>query len=216
MNQNAVAVPSTQSGLVKHDMSVFEGLTKTGDYLDRLQLMTSASDCVKEGNFPANHYALIRDSKMTDLGDEVYAAVLALRPTAKAIGEQIIQSFTPDSELFKDLVAKAEANPTGYIYGPEFLLFVSGANKFCTFMCGSKTARRASQDLIDLVGYTATLSSQLIKGKKHKWVGPQFLECSTVFELPSEEEIEKQRNKFLNEPDSKVEAVEEADTGRER
>lgn len=213
---NQVAVPETQSGLTKHGMEVFDKLMSSGDYLDRMQLMTSASDCVKEGKFPANHYALIRDNNMTDVGEEVYVAVLAMRPTAKAIGEQVIQSFDPESELFQDLVSKAEEFPTGYIYGPEFLLWVDGANKFCTFMCGSKTARRAAPALAAQLGKTATLSSQLIKGSKHKWVGPQFFECSTVFEIPSEEEIEKQRQKFLNESDSKVEAVEEADTGRER
>ena len=48
------------SGVQKYDDDTFKEVVTSGGYLARLQLMTSQSNKCKSGDFPINHYALVR------------------------------------------------------------------------------------------------------------------------------------------------------------
>ena len=58
----------------KYSDDVFDDLASS--FLPQLRLMTASSDVCKSGEFPINHYALIRGSNREDLGTEVDVWVL--------------------------------------------------------------------------------------------------------------------------------------------
>ena len=204
--------------LVKHDVSVFKDITKSGDYLPRIQLMTSASDKCKDGSFPINHYALVKDQAFKDVGDAVDVLVLTWRPKALEIGEEVISVFDPKHPEFMRIQEKSSQPNSGCMFGPEFLLYIPSQKEFATFFCGSKSARREAPILESLVTKPATLKSRLIDNKKYKWQAPAVVPCSTPFELPTMESIKDVVSKFNNPPVTSVEIAEEGDgaAGRTR
>lgn len=196
----------------------FDRMTKSGDYLDRLQLFTSQTEACKKKKISTDHWGIVSGSgNPEDLGEEVDVFVCAWRPAAKIIGDEILQFFNPDSPEFKQVEEKAATEPLGYMSGPEFLLFVPSVNKFATLMCANKTFKKSSADLAKLLGKAATFRSKLIEGKKYTWTGPEFLECNTPFKMPDSGIIEEMKQKFLNEKSSEVKQVTEEETStRER
>ena len=81
-NKDLITLPEGGEIAVPDD-DVFKAATKSGDYLPRLQLLTSNSEIVKDGKFPMNHFAIVRDQNNQDIGESVDVLVVAWR--AKAI-----------------------------------------------------------------------------------------------------------------------------------
>lgn len=207
---NDLALPNTQ----KHDLSVFSEITKSGDYLPRLQLMTAASDKCKSGEFPINHYALIRDQAFQDLGTSVDTLIVAWRPKALEIGEEVISVYDHKSPEFARIATKSAEPNSGCMFGPEFLVYVPAIKDFATLFCGGKSTRREAQNINALLTKPATLKSRLVETKKYKWQTMAVTSCSTPFDLPDIEKLKQVVEKFNNPPQSTVEVA--ADEGEER
>ena len=178
-----------EAGLAKPD-SDFAAVS--GDnYLPRIQLMTSSSDKCKRGEFPINHYALISGQNYTDLSKE--ADVMVLSWHAKAMdmsGDEILVSFDPATELFKDIQHKADhTKDSGCMYGPEYLVYVPSLTKYASFFMGSKSARRESNNMHAQLELPATLKSQLVEWKTYSWQAPIVTSCSTKFDIPARESL---------------------------
>jgi len=213
--ENALIPAEIAGGLAKYDDSVFKETTKSGDYLPRLQLMTSASEKCKSGEFPINHYALIRDQNFDDLGEAIDLLVVTWRPKALEIGEEVVSVFDPEHAEFKRIQDKSSEADSGCMYGPEYLMYIPAKKMFATFFCGSKSARREAPNIQNKLGQAATLKAKKIETKKYTWFAPSCTICSTPFEAPDTEELKKAVEKFNNPPATSVEVVEEDKEGGE-
>lgn len=212
INTDNAAITASQSG---GDLTEFAKVTQSGTYLPRLQLMSSNSDKCKAGDFPINHYALVRDQTFIDLGVDVDILIIAWRPKALDIGgEELVTSFDQASATFKDIQERSQAPNSGCMYGPEFLVYIPAQEAYATFFMGSKSSRREAPNVIAKLQGSGTLTSKLVETKRFKWQTPIIKGCSTPFDIPEAEDVQEQVDKFLNPKSSELEVAE--DTGGEQ
>lgn len=223
MSNDLTKIDSALGDLVpKGSSEVLAQVAKTGDYLGYIKLMTSRSNEVESGEFPANHYAFIMDQKLEDVGEEVDCLFFDFRARAMHMdGEDIIVSYDMNDDMFQKIQHDADNIPNNAndMYGPEFLLWIPSLKRFVTFWCASKSARRIAKN--DIAQYcklqggagAATLTSKVIKTAKYTWRAPDIKPCNTPFDLPEPEEIRKVVTEFQNPPKSEVD---KADEVRER
>ena len=204
-----ITLPKVESAVVPFDDEAFDKSTKTGDWLPRLQLMTSASEVCKSGEFPINHFALVRDQTNKDLGDSATILVIAWRPKAIEMGEEIISIYDPKDPEFERIQTKSGEKDSRCMYGPEFLVYNPEAESFATFFMGSKSMRREAPALRNLLQKAAVLKPHKIANAKYTWYSAKVEPCTTLFDLPDSDEIEEQYNKFINPPKKTVERVTE-------
>ena len=207
-SKELITLPKADVPDVQRD-EMFKKTTQSGDYLPRLQLMTSNSEIVKDGKFPMNHYALVRDQNFTDLGLEVDVLLIEWRPKAIEIDEQILAVYDPDDAEFQRIQEESLKKDTGCMYGPEFLIWIPKAEAFATFFMGSKSSRREAGNVRALLKRAGTLKSKKISTSQYTWYSPIIEKCASVFDIPDDEEILEQWNKFTNPPVSEVERAPE-------
>lgn len=217
---------TTENALIPVDeskygsMEVFENMS-SASYLSRIQLFGANSAPVQEGKFPMAHYGLVlQKDSIIDLGTSFDALIVGRRPKAMkvgAAGEKPISYYNPEDQNFIKVQQDSEIQNSGCMFGPEFLLYLPAQKKFALNFMSSKTARRASKDVHPLLGKWATFSAKLIVTSKYRWHGPTCTMCSTPYDIPSDQELNKQKLAFNNPPDE-VEEVEEtvADDARAR
>jgi len=186
---------------------------KTSDFLPRLQLMTSNSEKCKKGEFPVNNYALVEGSAFKDVGKTVDAIVFAWRPKALEIDDEIITIYKIEDSEFERIKDRADnEKDSGCMWGFEFLLWLGELQKFCTFFCGSKSARKEAPNVKSHMNGAITLRSKLIETKKYSWQGIDVVSCSTPMPMPTKVALEAELDKFNNPPKPDSEKVQ--DEGR--
>jgi hypothetical protein len=174
--------------------------TKSGDWLPRLQLMTSNSKLCKSGKFPVNHYAVIDSSTTKDMGVEVDVLVIAWRPKALEMGEMVISVFDTKSSEFLRIQEKAGQKDSGCMSGVEFLIWIPASKMFVTFFMGTKTSKRDAPALVARLKMAATLKSKEITSPKYSWFTPVIAPCSTPMDPPDMEDLAAELDKFNNPP----------------
>lgn len=207
------AITAPQSG---GDIEAFAKTVQSGDYLPRLQLMSSNSDKCKTGDFPINHYAMVRDQTFIDLGNDVDVLVIAWRPKALEIGEELVTSFDQESKTFKDIEERSATPNSGCMYGPEFLMWIPAQSAFATFFMGSKSSRKEAPNVHAKLQNSGTLSSKLVETKRYKWQTPIMKGCSTPFNMPDQEAMQAEVDKFLNPKETDLEVAEDSGESRAR
>lgn len=195
----------------KYNEEDFSLATKTGDWLPRLQLMTANSDKTKLGEFPMNHYALINGQNYRDVGPAVDILIIAWRPKAIEMGDEVITVFDPRHPEFVRIQEKSGEQNSGCMYGPEFLVYVPSAKEFATFFMGSKSSRREAPGVKARMLKAGTLKSHVVKTAKYTWQVPSCTPCTTPFEVPDADEVKEQADKFLNPPASTIEKASESE-----
>jgi len=215
MSDEKALIPVEDLGVQKYDDEAFDSVA-AGEYMARVQLMTSNSRPCKDGEFPVNHYALIKGKSNIDLSAEVNCLVIAWRPKALRMGDEFMAVFDVKSPEFAKIEQESGESDSGCMYGPEFLLYIPSEKEFATFFMGSKSARNESPNLKALIGKAAVLGAQKISNKKYSWVAPQVVPCTTPFDIPDIEEIKEVAEKFNNPPEPSVETVDNAATERAR
>ena len=198
-----------------NEKSFTDLVTATG-YLPRLQLQTANSKPCKAGTFPVNHYAIVKDKTLRDIGLTVDVLIIAWRPKALEMGEAVIAAYDPEDAEFKRIAEKSEIKDSGCMYGPEFLVWVPALSQFALFYMGNKSARRESPNMVARLYKGATLKSKHIETKQYDWYAPCVTPCTTPFEVPSKEDIAEQVEKFNNPPKTEVETATEEDETKER
>lgn len=200
------------------DDKTFAGVSSGGGFLPRLQLFGATSNLCKEGKIGMGNYGLVRSKdSVEDLTKEVNVLVLAWRPKALEIGaDEIISIFNPNNDEFKRIAAKSEESDSGCMFGPEFLVYIPAVESYATFFMSSKSSRREAPSLKALMGKAATIRSKLVKTKKYMWHAPDITMCSQQFEIPAQEVLVEQINRFNNPPETESEAAptDEADRAR--
>lgn len=219
--ENQLMVPEEVRGLKKYDDDTFEKLSGKG-FLPRIQLMTDASNLVKTKKFPADHYGLFQSKDPEDIGAEIDVLIIEWRPKAlDTSGENPITSFDPEEDLFGQIQHKADnVKDSGCMYGQEFLIWLLDKKCYATLFLGSKSARVEARQVKARQYKIATLTSQVIEGKKYTWTAMKCVDCVTHHEVPKDAEwkaemIEMVKD-FVNPPATEVEMAPEEDAGRER
>jgi hypothetical protein len=213
-----------EGAVQKYDESVIDAISAGHKYLPRLQLMIANSGPCKKNKFPINHYALIRDQNMHDLGESIDVIVVAVRPKALDLsGDEVVSVFDPKLDAknnptgeFARIQDKAAEKDSQCMFGPEYLMYISSIGQFATFFMGSKSARRESPNLKALLRQAATLKSKLIQTKRYEYFSPAVLPCSTPLDPPNTDDLIEQVNKFNNPPEREVELVEDDAEGPAR
>lgn len=212
--ENDLVKVTGNTSIKTFDEKVFDKVATGSGFMPRVQLMTSASEKCKSGEFPINHFALIRDQNFVDLGGEMEAVVLSWRPKAMEIGEAVITVYDTDDAEFSRIQEKAGEANSGCMYGPEFLLWIPNQG-YATFFCGSKTTRRESPLIRDRIGKGVRLKPKKIETAKYTWYGVEASPAASIAgPMPEEGEMGTKITAFVNPPKSEVEAA--TPDGRER
>jgi len=200
----------------KYSEDDWDATATSASFLPRIQLMTSSTALCKSGKFPINHYAVVRDQKFDDLGENVDVLVIAWRPKALETGDAIISVYDPSDAEFQRIQDRSlNVKNSGCMFGPEFLVWIPKAKIFGTFFMGTKSSRREAGNAKSRLKAAATLGSQFCKNKEYEWYAPEVSACSTPFDMPERASLVEAIEKFNNPPKNEVETVTE-DEGRAR
>ena len=220
-------VPATVDELGKmfmvRDEKEFDKVASSATWLARLQLMTANAKQCKSGQFPINHFALVRGNALEDLGQEVDAFIISWRPKAlDTSGDGASSAHDPDSPEFKRIEAVADSGipNNGCMHGPEFCVWLPKQQTLATFFWGSKSARIESQLTMSIVknpslsNWVTFIPNEIPSKKWGNWWIPTARACSTNYPLPAINSIKEQLDRFNNPPKVQREEVSD-DTGGE-
>lgn len=196
----------------------FAQVSSSSEYLPRLQICGSSTDIAKEGKIKIGHIALIKTKdSFIDLGEQVMALVIAYRPKALQLGDEIVACYNPKSELFAKIKSQSDVQDSGCMFGPEYLIWIPEIKQFATFYLSSKTARNEALNMQTNIRRAVSIRSKLITGKKYKWHGPSISGSTEVIEdMPSGDLLKEIHDKFVNPPEKEVELAESTTEDRAR
>ena len=197
--------------MAENEVALISGLTpaisekevqeeiKSGDWLSRIQIIDPKSSFAMEGKVGQGNFALVHSKdEADDLTNEIDCIIMDVRWKALDISnsEEIINVYDKEADEFKRIQSESEIKDSGCMWGMEFLIWIASVGKYATYFCSSKTARRESKNIHRLIGYPATLRTELIKTKKYSWFGPKVVSCTTPFDVPPKEELVAEVEKF--------------------
>lgn len=214
MTESTMAVFKTKA-VATTNSEDFDALA-SGSGLPRLSLLTSASQEVKDGDFPANTYGLKMGEMLHALGKNIDIVVCAYRLTAIDTSEGYCCSHDFSSDLFKDIIERAD-QPNSYgngcMYGQEFLVWVPEHKTFATLLCGSKTSRNMAGGIKSLVGEVAAFGSKKFENKKFSWFGMTCAPSNAaITNTPDEEAYAATLEAFANDKGVERELAEQEET----
>ncbi len=207
-----------QNSIQKFDDSSFNIVSKSADYLCRVQLNTAKSKLFLENKAERGHYLyIVRDDQFKDLGKEMDCLPLCWRPKALDMNSNPpVSIYDVNSAAFKTIAAKAAVSNSMCAYGPEFLVWLPTIKTFASFFMGSQTARGDSKDVRARLLKPSTLTHRICKNKKGQtWETPIVKPCSTPFDGPEEAALREAIDKFNNEASAPAPVPADAPT-RER
>lgn len=207
LEEKALAVIDLSQVPDKYDENIYKKLSQATTYLPRLQLFSNKSDAVTNSLIEGNHYGLVVNKKITDLGREVKVFIIARRPKAMDLSnkEAIVNSYKPDSDIFQSIIDRSEIKDSGCMYGIEYLIWIPSQKEYCTLFLGSKSGRGESSLFSEQLGKAATLKSRTASNKKFVWQMATCSPCSESIELPTDqEEFNKTIQSFINPPDAEL------------
>jgi hypothetical protein len=122
-------------------------------YLPRIQLTDSNSKMCKEKGVRAGTYLFVRSNdSYDDLTNSFDCIIFARRAKAVRMSQAgIFSFFDPTNDEFKKIVDESEIRDSGCFFGPEYLLWIKANKAWATMLCGSKTARRSSTDINNIL-----------------------------------------------------------------
>jgi hypothetical protein len=182
-------------------------MSSGGGFLPRVQFLSGNSDKVKKKEFPMDHFAFILGkNKYEDLGEEFDCLVVAMRPKALDTSDPdgIITCHDPKLEdkkftgTFADIADRAGKKDSGCMFGPEYLLWIPAKAAFATMFFCNPSLRNEAPNMQAKLGNAATIGYQYIDTGKFQYNSPAIKDCTTVFDLPTQEAVNDECQKFLN------------------
>lgn len=190
----------------------FKGIANSTKYLPRIQIFGGNSKLVNQKKISSGHYGLVTaKDTVINLGEQFDCLPVNVRPKAMDLSKKpVISVFDSKSEMFSTIKAASTVKGSKCMFGPEFLVWIPAEHRFGTMFFGNPTMRRCAPEMKDLIGYATTCQIQFIETEEYSWHGPVIVQCSTPFDLPSDQEIQEQNELFLaKEP--VIETVEDED-----
>lgn len=185
--QNDIVAQNSGGELAPFDANVFQGLTRSDYRVAIMVLGHPLSKPVVEGKIkPGELYLWGQDRPFSSAsvdGSQVVddLVLVAWRPHAWKMGGAgpEVESFDPNDPVFRDIVAKYNANPRnqeGYAFGPEIMFYHQPTNSWLRYFF-NKTARSAAPDPTQPsnIGAFFRFSSKLSQPNKknQRWWQPQ-------------------------------------------
>lgn len=217
--------------------NVFLGLSKSSEYLERLQLYTKGK-AIDQGLIAPGHYGIPHsDDNIEDLGTEI--DILPLVARAKALDmrdkDAIITNYDPTSEQFREIEATGKTANSGCMFGLTFLIFERSTGKFYELFCGTKSMRNECGKIAPFLPLSEATAEALEAkmGKPYKahgplpctlkakyvtkgdwgWHVPVCLQCSEPFSnLPPIESLTAEIEGFMALKNTEIEKAEETNT----
>jgi hypothetical protein len=175
-----------------------------GSFLPRLQLFTASSNEVKEGKIGVAVYGVVKGEEISEVGKLVPVVPIAWRSKAMNLKSDPPQAYhNQKSPEFQDFMKRASDPNSGYVFGPEFLLWMGPEHGFVTMFFMSKTARNAAPDLRALLPgadgrlRVAVLGAKLIENDDYKWHAPTIMPSAQNIQLPDNDQLEMTTRTFL-------------------
>ena len=205
---------NTDVAVQAEEDAIFKQLASSGSYLPRFQFYSSSSEIVKSGEFPQNHYGLVKGKDdVTDLGKDVEVVPVAVR--AKALDLRtgdVLSYFDFKSEQFQTVLALSDVKDSKCMAGTEFLFWIPSESEFCTFFAYNKSSKQEAGKLRAMINKPVTMKSVFVKRPENSFQAIKAIESSLVPEnLPEQELLDKTVAKFKNPTDSAASAVTGAD-----
>lgn len=183
----------------------FQGVAgNRGSFLPRLQLFTASSDEVKEGKIGVAVYGVVKGEDLIEVGKLVPVVPVAWRAKAMNLKADPPQAYhNQKSPEFIDFQKRSADSNSGYVFGPEFLLWMGDPHGFVTMFFMNKTARNSAPDLRALLPgadgrlRVAVMGAKLIENDDYKWHGPTIMPSSQTLQLPPDDLLEMTVRTFL-------------------
>jgi len=212
-------------------------LTKSNEYLNRVQLYTKGA-AIDKGLIPPGHYGVPDgDDNIKGLGVEIDILPLCCRPKALDLRDKdtIVTNYDPTSDTFKTIKELGSTQNSGCMYGLTFLIFERSTGQFYELFCGTKSMRTESNKIADFLSLTekdaayleekkgihtdphgplpCTLKAKYVTKHNYGWHVPVCVKCSTPFSnLPPIDRIQAEVEKFMGLKNTEIEKVEETST----
>jgi hypothetical protein len=210
-------------------------LTRSGEFLDRIQLYTKGGAIDKDLIRPGHYGVPSGDDSIRDLGVEIDILPLCCRPKALDLRDKdaIVTNYDPTTEVFKTVKELGSTQNSGCMYGLTFLVFERSTGRFCELFCGTKSMRTESNKIVNFLplpedaarqleektgvhvephgSLACTLKAKYVTKRNYGWHVPVCVQCSTPFtNLPPIDRVRAEIEKFMSLADTTVEKVEEA------
>lgn len=205
MSESLIKVP--QAALATQSDDIMAAMASGGGFLPRIQFLSGNSEKVKKKEFPMDHFAFITGkNKYDDLGEEFECLVVAMRPKALDTSDPdgIVTCYEPRlvdkkfSGIFADIADRSGDKDSGCMYGPEYLLWIPAKSSFATMFFCNPSLRNESPNIQAKLGKAATVGYQYIDTGKYQYNSPEVKDCTTVFDLPTQDQVDEVSSKFLN------------------
>jgi hypothetical protein len=166
---------------------------KGKNFLPRIEFKSASATVCKEKKFKIDHYALVRDNQLYDMGENFTAIILSYRYKAIDFREKgkVKVSYEPESTEFKTIVKDADSAPqgqmSGCMYGAEFLLAVKrpdGVIELATLLCGSTSWKNIVEKMFGMTRRFCSFSSKLVQ-RKFTYTAPEVSTYGGSFSLES-------------------------------
>lgn len=219
-NEESALVPSgLRNQMVQSKYATDETFTEVAtasEFLPRLQLFTGNNKEVKRKLIGSERYGLVvaRD-RIQDLGDTVEIIPYAWRPKAMEVGgDEVISVYNPRDPEFIRIKSLSSEQNSGCMAGIEFLVWIPSIKRFASLYMASKSNKVEAPMLREKLdqGKAVMLDSVLASNKKYEWYTIRVNGCSSALEMPEDEIVLVEVNKFNNPPENETEKVEETDT----
>jgi hypothetical protein len=215
--------------------SMLTELTRSGEYLDRIQLYTKGA-AIDKGLIAPGHYGVPNgDDSIRDLGVEIDVLPLCCRAKALDLRDKdaVITNYDPTSASFKAVQEMAATQNSGCMYGLTFLVFERSSGKFYELFCGTKSMRTESDKIAQFLALpkedaamleektgvhiephgplACTLKAKYVTKRNYGWHVPVCVKCSAPFtNLPPYDCLQAEQQKFMSLASTDIEKVEEA------
>jgi hypothetical protein len=139
------------------------------DFLPQFRFFTASSGLVKNEEIPQNHYGMLVDGDVEDIGKsmEIFVAGMRFRASHEIDGETYVD-FNPATDFSKNAFRESEAGNMGCMAGPELLIYVPEFG-IGTLLMGSKSNRRTARNRFkNCIGKSYTCGQREAKNKAGK------------------------------------------------
>lgn len=188
----ALTVPQGLVGKALYAGDTFNDVAKAGKFFNFITIVQKPrSDGIQLGHFVLQKG--IGGRNVLDLSTEFNCTVHSWRPKCTFINQTtgaVMSWYDPKTQKDKFLQAEieqAKKGMTGWLYGPEFFIYLPEYNEFATFFFSNLTLRNEAANMKTLIGRTATCKTVLIK-TQFTWYGAVCVPCQV--ELPRPENYE--------------------------
>jgi len=166
-----------------------------GSFLPRIMILQGLSRmCAgRDAKAKPGDIVLVRgkDSLIRNYGDLMPMFVIQRR--AKALifdpAGKGRSFFDPTKKEFSDIEAKAsmKPRPKGYLFGPEYLVYVPDVDQLATFFFSTPTMRNRATEMSAQRGLPTIVKSVFIESGGNQWYGPEPEYANSPIGLPEGE-----------------------------